>query len=530
MNHSPTYRDLSVFPGLLPDECIWGYLVRVVYLNRGRKTHSSDQLTGSQGNHWVSGPLFPTRMDYAIERYPHIFGTLPKLAQDHTILPLLTWTMDAQGLATVMERFVNGVGQNPSLLALGVLAGYPRHCASCADDDRRLYGVAYWRRSHQLGFVRYCGEHETPLLAGCGGCLHNNLVTAKFGLPDEKCVCGRAQVSLVLNPLDPHRHLFLGMSRIAREAMQMAEPACVREADTRAIATELTKRRITHQGRPSQSGLLRYLNSTGTLGGLDKLGLIGTGLPAVRSLLLGKRSENLGLRIAVIAQLFGGLLRYVEACQEAASTAATRGPSEAAIDEARATILAAIEKYGTNSRAVIGRKASEAVKVLFNFDNSWYESHVPRIIPNRQGQKLRRPMPDRLVRRDELIAAEIATRAVALRAESGEPRRLTRGALVAGIRAGRVFQGPLTTKALAENVESTREYGARCVNWAARTPQAFTSPNRAQSYIQNRMGIGSGARLAEIFARGDEACACDMLADHPGPGSLRKRARESGTT
>ena len=355
-------RDICIFPGLLPDECIWSYLVRVIFLNRGRRTHSALQLVGNMGSHWSSGPLFPTWMQKLRSTMPHVFGSMSSLAMDHTIFPLLSWALHPSELGEVLKRFEAGTGQTPALLTLGVLTKYPRFCAACAEEDRARYGVAYWRRTHQLGLVTFCAEHSTALVAGCGFCLHVNLVRSDHPLPAEKCVCGRPHASLVSRALDPHRHLFLGMSCVAAAMMRTTEPETSRTAGTRALHEYLESKGFVHRGKPSAERFARHLTDTGVMGGLERLGLVGSRLGAVRSLIEGRRSEYLGLRVALIAEIYGGVAGYVEACGSSQPPALPTRPRPAAIRQARANLLSMADRLGIRSRNIVGKRT--AAKLL----------------------------------------------------------------------------------------------------------------------------------------------------------------------
>ena len=115
------------------------------------------------------------------------------------------------------------------------------------------------------------------------------------------------------------------------------------------------------------------------------------------------------------------------------------------------------------------------------------------------------------------MAKYVAERAAFLKAEPGEPRRLTRTVLISGAPGGRISRSPLVMKALADNVESTRQHRVRCVRWAIENRDSL-GPN-VHMYIQNRMGRGSGARVSELLARGEYPSEDDMNALHPGPAS-----------
>lgn len=36
-------------------------------------------------------------------------------------------------------------------------------CKACGDEDRRVWGRSYWRRSHQVPGIEWCDKHELPL-------------------------------------------------------------------------------------------------------------------------------------------------------------------------------------------------------------------------------------------------------------------------------------------------------------------------------------------------------------------------------
>lgn len=219
-------KEITVFPGLFPEESLTGYLQRVVVLNRAVASLGYSQLRGARVGPPASAMAFPSNLDYIAKQAREVFRSADYLARHHTLEPLFRWTLSAPAFATLQNWHRTGVGDLTVKLRGNALGQeYSRHCTACAEEDVRRFGVPYWRRAAQLTFVAVCPVHEEILLGGCGRCLQAQLFVSSWPLPSHRCVCGQAQVPLVSGDLLRHKPLLLRIARIAQELLIQEAPA-----------------------------------------------------------------------------------------------------------------------------------------------------------------------------------------------------------------------------------------------------------------------------------------------------------------
>lgn len=111
----------------------------------------------------------PTRLGVFAERLPpgSIFSA-DYLVRRHTLAPYyLPFMPAARADALLHEMHTGGAGDASRLLGLSActvpLPSHLRFCARCVRSDHAQYGVAAWRRVHQLPGVLVCPEHGVPL-------------------------------------------------------------------------------------------------------------------------------------------------------------------------------------------------------------------------------------------------------------------------------------------------------------------------------------------------------------------------------
>lgn len=159
---------ISAFPDPYPDELFYSVCARYVHRLAYRRT--DDGLADLFGRQ-ISRPgwALPNCLGRLVARLPEETPyTVPRILQEHTLLPFYRLFMPAERLAKLERAMEDSMGGRV-LFQIGlakVLRGsmrYMRFCPSCADDDRRVYGEPYWHRLHQLPGVELCPRHLTFL-------------------------------------------------------------------------------------------------------------------------------------------------------------------------------------------------------------------------------------------------------------------------------------------------------------------------------------------------------------------------------
>jgi hypothetical protein len=132
-------------PPPMPDEFIAGYRGRVRLLN-GISTFNSRPVLNSRTN--VQAIPKVQRSDVVL------FGVCAGVDPTHFIR--------SHSLMPLRHAISNSTRCSGNWLARP-LRDNAWLCESCVEEDREFWGVAYWRRSHQVPGAARCSKHRTPL-------------------------------------------------------------------------------------------------------------------------------------------------------------------------------------------------------------------------------------------------------------------------------------------------------------------------------------------------------------------------------
>lgn len=152
---------MIVLPKPYPDEVIGSVLARGARwlgLSWGRLLFLS---TGR------SGSSVPFLMPFALHRLAECTGTAPEyLLEQHTLFPYAAAFMslprrDELKARALADKDVCGLDTLSHVVL--VCTPYRRVCRCCIEDDLKLHGETYWRRSHLLPGVQICLTHGVNL-------------------------------------------------------------------------------------------------------------------------------------------------------------------------------------------------------------------------------------------------------------------------------------------------------------------------------------------------------------------------------
>ena len=160
---------LALFPAAYPDELLYSLCAR--YARLVGYPNPRDNVRTLFGRGTITAVVtLPTCLEHLAARLAPLGGPdVGGLIDQHTLLPYYA------GFHSVEKR--NAVRlemrhRGSPLFTLGLMAsrvpllGHLRYCPSCADEDRALYGEAYWHRLHQLAGVLACPKHVVWLEDG----------------------------------------------------------------------------------------------------------------------------------------------------------------------------------------------------------------------------------------------------------------------------------------------------------------------------------------------------------------------------
>lgn len=123
--------------------------------------------------------------------------TMAELVERHTMFPYYARFLPCERRSRAFEAMCSMSGDYNNLLAIPKQKNgefkYLRYCPFCAENDRQLYGEAYWHRSHQLTGVSVCPKHgiklwNSPLIIS--GKASPNLVTAEQEIKEQDAIYG----------------------------------------------------------------------------------------------------------------------------------------------------------------------------------------------------------------------------------------------------------------------------------------------------------------------------------------------------
>lgn len=505
-------KEITVFPGLFPEESLIGYLQRAVTLNRAVASLGYSQLRGTRAGPPTSAMAFPSNLDYIAKQAKGVFGSADYLARHHTLEPLFRWTLSAPAFVTLQNWHRTGIG-NLAIRLRGNALGqeYSRHCPACAEEDVRRFGVPYWRRAAQLAFMAVCPVHEEILLGGCGRCLQAQLFVSSWPLPSHNCVCGQAQIPVVSGQLLRHKPLLLRIARITQELLAQEAPAQIGT-----ISPIVCRTAAIEQGFVANRGVSpRAMNRSITeRGGIEAISAFN--IPIGRSGYMGmcgiqqnKSFQSITYHLLVLDLLFESVNEYVEKCtalkpDQYVDTNRQAAASPEKILRWRTRLENLLESHPNVSRSQLNRMAMSLMANLRKFDGTWLDERWPKRYSSELGGR-RAVLEARAHRNDLHVAEHIRKRAADLLKDPGRPRQLNKSTLLSGNRTASSLRtlklGPASRQALDVHIESTEQFGRRCVNWALENPNAFKSLSTQVDYVARygRSSLACASALIESY-------------------------------
>lgn len=103
------------------------------------------------------------------------FSTAEAILHDHTLWPFFAYTLP-DNVRSAWKQTLISRENHPSRRFFSQKKGSQlvkercHGCAKCVEDDRSVFGPAYWRVDHHLIGIGHCPRHRTPLFADCVQC------------------------------------------------------------------------------------------------------------------------------------------------------------------------------------------------------------------------------------------------------------------------------------------------------------------------------------------------------------------------
>ncbi|WP_226683446.1 TnsD family transposase [Sutcliffiella horikoshii] len=156
------------FPKLYEDELLYSVIAR--YHQYSGNENFKHSLNESFGSSTICSTLFfPSSISNLLNNLPHHSFTSNDIINNHTILPYYKPWIPINRYTTLINKMVNGKGSDLYML-LGRTASSIKskqslyYCEDCVKFETKMYGEAYWHRTHQLDGVLVCHIHKKFLI------------------------------------------------------------------------------------------------------------------------------------------------------------------------------------------------------------------------------------------------------------------------------------------------------------------------------------------------------------------------------
>lgn len=191
-----------MLPMPLPDETLFGLVGRTSRLRGDTSGTATSLLLFGHSTAGLRNDV-PCHLDHLSRTTHGLLGTALTISNKLTTLPYFLRFKPSEVESDVheaiagprVERLKHQLGLPPSPCR----ASLPLYaCPQCMKEDLELYGIASWRRSHQLPGTLFCPIHALPLLEAKDH--RNRRQQTVFVLPSEQEVafsyCATQCVSL----------------------------------------------------------------------------------------------------------------------------------------------------------------------------------------------------------------------------------------------------------------------------------------------------------------------------------------------
>lgn len=479
------YRPVHL-PFVMPEELLCGYLLRVACVSGEPRMKGFVE--------WLVGRValqppwtLPTNLNELCERLAPVFSSPAEMVENHSCLPAHLAFVPMDALNSLDKNIYDGV-KSPGLAAVIGLSGRAIEsrpvlalCKQCAKEDKLKHGFAWWRREHALAGLGYCTTHGTPLVAGCRRCRFSQAESRAPRLPQMQCWCG-----------EPHRlsHPVVSLAdgetltRMTRMAVLLLRGAlagqsasgigayyhlCAFKAGFSAGGRLKSPKLVASVLQRYSGDVLSRLNSRVT-----------TDQGWLYKAIAAKTAPNVLGRNLLLLDFFGKRVPTTEDFVEAeehvraltrrkpqADVPQWQSDGEKFVEQDRQEILAYLGENPDASRTQILRALGRVVVRARARDSVWYDALLR--------QKSRGRPPDSQEKQDsywamldERTSVHVRTRRIELLSETGgKPKRLTRTALLKGVRRGNevseewLQRMPLTRESLARCLETSHEFKVR---------------------------------------------------------------------
>jgi len=439
--------------------------------------------------------IVPSNLELLARTLGAVFTSPDEIVRNHTCLPALLPFARPDSLERILGHVMRGESHCgvPSMLGLGgnYIQSRPTLalCLECVKQDMEALGFTYWRRFHNLPGLTYCVMHRQPLVAGCGRCAYSGPKVRAPRLPKLSCWCGQPHVRLPAPRMPVDRATLM---TIATLALQLLRGALTGRTPVQVGAYYAMQARAGGFGGGSRlhtpeiaqafkdrysPELLQQLNASigsARTNWLEKaLGRGEAPIVLTRNLLL---FDFFGSRLPTSEEIDFAVASEVEIRSTKKLFRGRPRPPSYDAQEARCAVEAYLVENPQAGRTQLLRALGRTAANVRDFDGQWYEQRLA-------ARRAKDPLtPEKRLAYsqefDERTARHVRERREFLLAVAGQPKRITRRALLTEcprgneVTSARETQMPSTRKALAQCVESSSAYKERYALYVLETAPA----------------------------------------------------------
>ena len=164
---------IGFLPAIYPDELVYSWFCRV-FVHSGYLTNKAFLEELLFNRHCNPSKEFIGHLNPEMEQEIKKIYPMKELVLEHTMFPQYARFLEPENKKNALHRLSDDFCDAHHLFSILPRNGgdkYLKYCPFCMEEDRKIYGEAYWHRSHQIRNMSVCVKHRCRL--------ENSVVAAK---------------------------------------------------------------------------------------------------------------------------------------------------------------------------------------------------------------------------------------------------------------------------------------------------------------------------------------------------------------
>lgn len=164
---------IGFMPEIYPDELVYSWFCRC-FVHSGYPTSKAFLGELLFNRHCNPSKEFVGHLNPEMEQEIRQIYPMEELVLKHTMFPQYARFIGPENKENALHRLTNGFCDAHHLFSILPRDGggqYLKYCPLCMVEDRKIYGEAYWHRTHQIRNMAVCTKHKCRL--------ENSSVTAR---------------------------------------------------------------------------------------------------------------------------------------------------------------------------------------------------------------------------------------------------------------------------------------------------------------------------------------------------------------